>query len=636
MEILKRGTSLGKYIDEIDGLRFIAIFSVILMHLSERIRKYNNNFDEAEYANYFEYLVSRGTVGVFLFFAISGFILALPFAKNMYMGRTQRPYKSYIQKRLFRIEPPYVFWMTVFFITLVISSNASFTEQLGHYLASLFYLHNIIFSEYSTINPVAWSLEVELQFYLLAPFLVKAIFSISNDRLRRMAMMAILTIYPFIENVLHLHEMPFKASLLGYFDFFLIGFIVVDIYLTQKELLESRSRIWDVVFLVSLFAMFTNWSSDWGHSVIMNLSILGVLISAFKGQITNKIMRNKWLTITGGMCYTIYLIHLPLFELIASNTTKLFGTSSFLLELLGQSLISLPILAIITIIAFLGIEKPFMTKSSGSQEEKSSFSGFQFAGNYILKAKKAFTAIFITLVLLLTSGHVIAQTEQNYGADILKVDLEDPGSVQLLPLEMLGSMAEANSPLLKTSNYSIENLHLELGMLKTKWTEYLSVTASYIYGTSSYLDQSETVFNVDYSTLNRKSLFYHAGVTLRLPISEVLTRGQRAKMINNEMKILELQREEFLVQIRKSLIHYYNSYNSKMEILKIRNDQLQSIEMSSKFADEALLNGQLDIVEYNKVKAAKAQLLEEIEITKSEITLAFLMLCELTGQNVRI
>ena len=120
MKLLQRETSQKKYIEEIDGLRFIAIFSVVIMHLSERIRKYNHNFSEEEFGNYFEYFISRGTVGVFLFFAISGFILGLPFAKAIINNKPKRSYLSYVKKRLVRIEPPYVFWMTIFFVAWIV------------------------------------------------------------------------------------------------------------------------------------------------------------------------------------------------------------------------------------------------------------------------------------------------------------------------------------------------------------------------------------------------------------------------------------------------------------------------------------------------------------------------------------
>ena len=39
---LSRVTSGGRFIGEIDGLRFLAIFPVLVQHLSERLQRYGN------------------------------------------------------------------------------------------------------------------------------------------------------------------------------------------------------------------------------------------------------------------------------------------------------------------------------------------------------------------------------------------------------------------------------------------------------------------------------------------------------------------------------------------------------------------------------------------------------------------
>lgn len=61
--------------------------------------------------------------------------------------------------------------MTIFFLLLLAKGQFGFAEGLGHYLASIAYLHNLIYLEPSSINTVTWSLEIELQFYILVPLL---------------------------------------------------------------------------------------------------------------------------------------------------------------------------------------------------------------------------------------------------------------------------------------------------------------------------------------------------------------------------------------------------------------------------------------------------------------------------------
>ncbi len=67
-EKLARITSGGKIIREIDGLRFLAIFPVVIQHLSERLERSTLvSFapgNELEVATFF---TNRGFIGVYIF-----------------------------------------------------------------------------------------------------------------------------------------------------------------------------------------------------------------------------------------------------------------------------------------------------------------------------------------------------------------------------------------------------------------------------------------------------------------------------------------------------------------------------------------------------------------------------------------
>jgi len=89
----QRITSSGKFIAEIDGLRFVAIASVAMF----QIHRYLENANQFTYtqpdASFKRCLVvfASGWRGVEIFFVISGFILALPFATRfLRQGRLYR------------------------------------------------------------------------------------------------------------------------------------------------------------------------------------------------------------------------------------------------------------------------------------------------------------------------------------------------------------------------------------------------------------------------------------------------------------------------------------------------------------------------------------------------------------------
>ena len=177
----RRITSQKRFIPQIDGLRFIAISSVVLFHLYASLN-HNGAIPYPAYNALNVGMLSKR--GVELFFAISGFILGVPFASSYLLGAPKINLKQYFLRRLTRLEPPYILSLLVWAGILFVVARQSGAEILPHLLASIAYLHNLIYNGDSTINVVAWSLEVEVQFYVLVPLLAR-IFAIPDNRMRR-------------------------------------------------------------------------------------------------------------------------------------------------------------------------------------------------------------------------------------------------------------------------------------------------------------------------------------------------------------------------------------------------------------------------------------------------------------------
>src|SRR5215831_727254 len=106
---LSRVTSTGELIPEVDGLRFIAISVVLFHHLlamflsgSGRSPAVRTHAEWAAAAgqSWLVTLAYCGHFGVNLFFVISGFILALPFAKRAFNEQAAPGLKSYYLFRL--------------------------------------------------------------------------------------------------------------------------------------------------------------------------------------------------------------------------------------------------------------------------------------------------------------------------------------------------------------------------------------------------------------------------------------------------------------------------------------------------------------------------------------------------------
>src|SRR5438270_8947414 len=104
---LSRETSSGRFIPEMDGLRFVAISMVVLFHLNGYLTAKTAFYEHGPMAQR-DWLCRAalvGSHGVELFFLISGFILALPFAAHHLAGAPAVNLQKYYLRRLTRLQP---------------------------------------------------------------------------------------------------------------------------------------------------------------------------------------------------------------------------------------------------------------------------------------------------------------------------------------------------------------------------------------------------------------------------------------------------------------------------------------------------------------------------------------------------
>ena len=159
---LSRVTSTGELIPEVNGLRFIAISAVLFHHLlamflsgsgrSPEVRTYSEWFAAAD-QSWLVIPAYCGHFGVNLFFVISGFILALPFAKRAFNGQAAPNLKSYYLRRVTRIEPPYLLSLIVIFL-IHWRQWGEGPQVVPNLIASLFYSHGLVYGRESAINGV--------------------------------------------------------------------------------------------------------------------------------------------------------------------------------------------------------------------------------------------------------------------------------------------------------------------------------------------------------------------------------------------------------------------------------------------------------------------------------------------------
>lgn len=355
---LSRVTSSGLFLPEIDALRFVAIFMVFLFHASGYVQaKCGVTPQSDQFSSVVAQTIGHFNFGVQLFFVISGFILAVPFAIQQVEARPHVNAGVYYFRRVSRLCPPYFANLLVVFVLLMFIKAAPASEMLPHLFASVFFLHNLIYGEPSTINYVAWALEIEVQFYLLVP-LLGAVFAISKPFWRRGLILAA-CLFPIILQQA-VPSIPF--CILRYLQYFMLGFLLANVFVFDWKRRPTRDAMWDVLSFLGWVAMLLLLDQKRLGPWLLPVCALLCYIGAFRGRWFNRLFCNRWLVTIGGMCYTIYLYHFLIISLVGRFTARHSVGALFWPNLALQVFLLGTCVLLGSALLFVIIEKPCMQR----------------------------------------------------------------------------------------------------------------------------------------------------------------------------------------------------------------------------------------------------------------------------------
>jgi peptidoglycan/LPS O-acetylase OafA/YrhL len=362
---LSRRTTTGRYLPEVDGLRFVCIALVVLLHVQEMSAIWSGHGHLIAPFGYLrvtsfggglvERVIGNGSVGVIVFFAISGFVLALPFAEARRTAR-RIDLRRYYLRRATRIEPPYVVALALAFVLGPLTAAAGYGQLLPHLISGLVYVHGPVYDAVNRLGAPTWSLEVEMQFYVLVPLLAAIVFS-TADRSSRVVRMVIVclaasTLFTVLLSVAN-YAFP---SVFGAMVFFMAGFAVADRFICGWDQTPARSRRWDVATLVGWPALLLLGSR---LQIAEPLVVLLVFVAALRGSGTSRFLSNRWVSTIGGMCYSIYLTHLPLLVLLAPLGRSLV-VGGYRATMVLEIVVMVPIVVTVGTVFFVLIERPCM------------------------------------------------------------------------------------------------------------------------------------------------------------------------------------------------------------------------------------------------------------------------------------
>jgi peptidoglycan/LPS O-acetylase OafA/YrhL len=341
---LRRITTHGDWIPEIDSLRFIAIASTLLIHILDATVTQSG----LTFSPRLTSVMRSGSRGVPLFFAISGFILAQPFLRQYLLHGQPASIKSFYRRRLTRLEPPYILSLLLYAASMAV--HHPFKSLVLPLFSHILYVHN--FTTLKTLNFVTWSLEVEVQFYILAP-LLGCLYAIPSTVVRRGIIVSLILSSAIFQNVSHGVA---ARSLPGQLQFFLIGFLIADFRSDRSK--STTSRWWDIVSLASWIAIFATPARYIAFS--LPALIFLAYLAVFNGPISRQIFRTRWIALTGGMCYSFYLMHMLVIDSAVKITRRFLIPSNLPLSFLIQIVLLGSCIYIFCTGYFVLIERPCM------------------------------------------------------------------------------------------------------------------------------------------------------------------------------------------------------------------------------------------------------------------------------------
>jgi peptidoglycan/LPS O-acetylase OafA/YrhL len=377
---LTRRTSGGGFLPVIDGLRFVAIGWVFLFHsagwVAARLHGVEGQLwavpaSKIGPASWIASVAGVGFFGVQLFFAISGFVLALPFCRARLDPEGGKPAPglgAYFLRRITRLEPPYVCNILFCAAWTIASESGRVSEVVASAGASLVYMHSALMPNTAMLNSVAWSLEIEARFYILAPLLA-CVFLVRNATLRRGLILASIVICCLLQDVFKAH-LCFGHSIVNQGQYFLVGFLLADVYACSWSRLPG-SRAWDMIGLLAwtgLIAFVIHSVRDMPktHGSTVHLLNCAAIFLAYAGALRGTFLSRAFsfppVYVIGGMCYTIYLWHYFGIGALGKVLGARLSTGWLSIDILVYAAAFAALSAPFMIMMFVFVERPCMDK----------------------------------------------------------------------------------------------------------------------------------------------------------------------------------------------------------------------------------------------------------------------------------
>jgi peptidoglycan/LPS O-acetylase OafA/YrhL len=342
----------------LDGLRGVAALTVTIAHCYRLLE--GKGYLRQELGYLIDAILKQGHIGVEVFFVLSGFVITYSIRNSSINFSFLF---NFILRRSIRLDPPY--WtILAFLISLSFIGQYTFVKSESSIptawqsLANMFYLQDIL--SVKTILPVAWTLCIELQFYLafisllaLISWLNEKVFLSPNPSLYQSpSFFSIFGLLGLLSLGQHIQISPFLPGLfIPYWYSFFIGCLTC---LTITRL-QSSKFFW-IYFALIGSTLYFNFNLN---DVIILAAALAIFLAGHYGKF-NQWLISKPFQYTGKISYSLYLIHWPIGMKLIDTMLRLLGNEVNFITALVLFIASISLSLIAAHFFYTWIEYPFM------------------------------------------------------------------------------------------------------------------------------------------------------------------------------------------------------------------------------------------------------------------------------------
>jgi peptidoglycan/LPS O-acetylase OafA/YrhL len=398
--------SFGSRLRGIEGLRAVAACSVLLFHAW----LYSAPDGHAAHAWRLTPILPDFAFGVVLFFTLSGFLLYRPFAAAVLRGTELPSIRSYFRNRALRIVPAYlvILLLVSYVLQTALSRSADGALQTGPLDAELLGLTGVLAQNYvpsSTLAGIApaWSLAVEVVFYVLLPLLGLLAWRLARGKSARRSRKVAVLVPPLLllavgvsGKLVAAHVFPpvspyngwaadwhsvLERSFWCHADLFAFGMALTLLRIDAEDGFERWPRAFGTLALPAGVAAYVATALNTGAGEQLSYSFYNLLIAfgctcllaavvlpsraRLRIALVN-LLETRTLVWLGVISYSMFLWHEPLVRWLQSQDLTAGGSAGFL----ASTVLLFAVTCALATLTYRYVERPALRLKLPSQRER--------------------------------------------------------------------------------------------------------------------------------------------------------------------------------------------------------------------------------------------------------------------------